>query len=340
MPSTNSDNENHTNYYICHTPYHFYQASLIARQYFHKDINIAIIEGDAKTKTDFVFKKTIRLAYVGGSVFKAYNKIEKSVDAIVREIDNVPLSRIFLSDIAWPLCNRIYFNRNLNKCEFNFLSDGVAAYLDKKRSTKQLAKDTLKGLLSNIFITSKYKNFYGHALGYDHAKAKGFYVPNPSIIKYAVNNIHEVKLSQTLPQKIQDTEKNILFLDQPFWLLMENSWPQKIERTIKHIKTQFPEHNLFFKKHHRSRENESILFSKNGFKELENNYCIEELVFERKYDVIISFYSSALLHLRWILPKNTILISLTDNEIIEKLSINSELTNLYKQNDITTEHLI
>ena len=73
-----------------------------------------------------------------------------------------------------------------------------------------------------------------------------------------------------------------------------------------------------------------------GFIELESNVCIEELVSERDYSVIISFYSSALLHLRWILSAETEIINLTNEELIKQLSINSEITELYKTNNITT----
>lgn len=138
----------------------------------------------------------------------------------------------------------------------------------------------------------------------------------------------------TQPEKTKS--KNLLFLDQPFWLIIKDNWPEIIKSTIEHIKAHYPEHNLFFKKHHRSREEENIAFMTHDFVELESDVCIEELVSERDYSVIISFYSSALLHLRWILSAETVIINLTNEELIKQLSINSEITELYKTNSITT----
>lgn len=339
MPTTNFENIKHTNYYICHTPYHFYISSLIAKQYFKNDTNIAIIEGEAKTKNHSEFKKIIRLEYIGGSVYKSHSKIEKAIEQIQSKIANLSSNRIFLSDIAWPLCNRVYFEDSFNQCSFNFFSDGVAAYLDKKHSTTQFVKNISKNLLSKLFITSKYTSFKGHALGYDHSRAKGFYLPNPSTIKYKTSKTYNIDLtSPSLETKTSDI-KNVLFLDQPLWLVLKDSWPEKIDKTLNYIKSRYPGHNLYFKKHHRSRNEESASFIKNGFVELQNNYCIEELISERKYDVVISFYSSALLHLKWILTADTELINLTDQEIIKKLNINNETTELYKSNEISTVFL-
>ncbi|MBH2032235.1 MAG: hypothetical protein I8H93_19075 [Pseudomonadales bacterium] len=339
MPIKNSETTQHTNFYICHTPYHFYISSLIAEQYFSNDTNIAIIEGDSEIKGQSKFKETIRLEYIGGSVFKTYSKIEKAIDLISTKITNVSTNRIFLSDIAWPLCNRVFFENSFNQCSFNFFSDGVAAYLDKKHSTKQSMKDKFKSLLSKLCITSKYTSFKGHALGYDHSKAKGFYLPSPGLIKYKVGSTHNIDLLPPSFQTKASNKKNVLFLDQPLWLVLKDSWPDKIDKTLSYVKSRYPEHNLYFKKHHRSRNKESELFTKHGFLQLESNYCIEELVAERKYDVVISFYSSALLHLKWILTPDTALINLTDDEIIKKLKINNETTDLYKSNEILTEFL-
>ena len=339
MTITAIKNHRQTNFFICHTPYHLYESSLIAEQYFSNDLNIAIVEGEAKTKRTVSFNDLIRLTYTGGSVYKSHRKIETSLKKLEEHISNSPTSRIFLSDIAWPLCNRVFFSKNFNKCTFSLYSDGVAAYLDKKSTSKKFLKDMAKSLLSNIFVTSKYKPFRGHALGYDHAQVSDFFIPNPKSVNYKVNNALDIHLPPPTPQTNNSPQNNLLFLDQPFWLIIKDNWPDKIEQTIKLLKSNYPNHNLYFKKHHRSREKESLLFLKHGFIELEHDYCIEELVSERTYHVIASFYSSALLHLRWILPKCTEIINLTDTEIIQKLSINNELTELYKKNDITTKLL-
>lgn len=333
---TTPNTKQRTNYYICHTPYHLYQCSLIAKQHFSTDLNIAIIEGNANTKDYSSFNKEIRLDYIGGSVFKTYSIIEDALKVIKQEISNHETNRIFLSDIAWPLCNRIFFEKKLSNCEFNLFSDGVAAYLNKKRTAQNIIRDISKNLLSKIRVTSKYCAFKGHALGYDHPKAKGFFLPNPNSINYSANNKHEVMLPSCATQPEKTKSKNLLFLDQPFWLIIKDNWPEIIKSTIEHIKAHYPEHNLFFKKHHRSREEENIAFMTHDFVELESDVCIEELVSERDYSVIISFYSSALLHLRWILSAETVIINLTNEELIKQLSINSEITELYKTNSITT----
>lgn len=339
MPITAAENQRNTNYFICHTPYHLYESALIAEQYFSNDLNIAIVEGGAKTKKATSFSNLIRLEYTGGSVYNSHQKIESSLNDLQKQISNSRSNQIFLSDIAWPLCNRIFFSKHFNKCTFNLYSDGVAAYLDKKSTIKQFLKDTIKLLLSNIYITSKYRPFTGHALGYDHSKVSSFFIPNPSSVNYTVNNSRDIYLPHPSPAQGNSLQKNILFLDQPFWLIIKDNWSEKIEQTIDHLKSNYPDHKLFFKKHHRSRNEESLMFLKHGFIELEHDYCIEELISERTYHVIVSFYSSALLHLRWILPKDTEIINLTDTEIIEKLSINNELTELYKKNSITTKLL-
>lgn len=320
------------NIFLCHTPYQLFLSSIIAEKEFHDKENIAIIEGEFKTDRKSYFSKTISLQKIGGSVKGSRKKIER-MHALIKELTQEGESRLFISDISWPSCNRIFFSRELSKHKIFFISDGIGSYLDIKKRRSQVIKDYIKELGGALGITSKYKNFLSHHMGYDHIRSSGLFIPNPQIIKNRKIKKYDVKLPTITSSTLQP--KSILFLDQPFWIIIGEEWEELFRETIEYLKSQTPEHTIFFKMHHRSREKERNALIEEGFTELDPRFCIEELSSKTAYSKVISFKSSALLHLKWISPPTTEIISLEIPKIKEKSTSINDLDKLFKEFGIT-----
>lgn len=320
------------NLFVCHTPYHYYLSSLIVRNYYSSNFcNIAFVEGRAKTKLD-VFDKVITTPSIGGSVIRKGKEVESSLDKIKIEAKKNKL-KIFMSDVAWPLCNRIFFAEELSGNEFCFFSDGIGAYRGNRKNKTQIIKDGVKEVLGKTGLSSDYKNFYGHPLGYDQPRANALYIPNPLKVNYQNINAIDVPLP-TFRKESEEGNKRLLFLDQPLWIIERESWERRLNSAIDYVKRNYPGYDFYFKLHHRSREKEKMMYLENGFLEVDQNYCIEELVAETDYKKVFSFYSSALVHLKWMLDNKIDCFSFYDQELDRKMNVGDSDVSFYEENGV------
>ncbi|MDG9857158.1 alpha-2,8-polysialyltransferase family protein [Pseudomonas nitroreducens] len=320
------------NIYISHSPFHSYLSGLIASTYYPKDKNLLVTEGNHKIKRN-IFHEIIELKSTGGSVLKSRASIEESLKTII-SLATTP-SRIFISDIAWPLCNRVFFSKELNTNSFYFFSDGIGSYINAQKNKKQIIRDSAKVITGTLGLTSRYRNFTGHHLGYDQKKTKGIFIPNASSIKETNLTITNIVLPppQTFPN-----QKSLLFLDQPLWSILGKSWEEKFDYTIKRMKENYKDYTLYFKQHHRSRNIEKQKLLDLGYLELDRNYCIEEIAEEKQFNVVISFYSSALLHLKLLIADIEI-ISLRDKDIEKALPNTVNVIDIFSNHKIPSVEL-
>uniref|UniRef100_U9TJE2 Uncharacterized protein n=1 Tax=Rhizophagus irregularis (strain DAOM 181602 / DAOM 197198 / MUCL 43194) TaxID=747089 RepID=U9TJE2_RHIID len=275
-----------------HSPFHSYLSGLIASTYYPKDKNLLVTEGNHKIKRN-IFHEIIELKSTGGSVLKSRASIEESLKTII-SLATTP-SRIFISDIAWPLCNRVFFSKELNTNSFYFFSDGIGSYINAQKNKKQIIRDSAKVITGTLGLTSRYRNFTGHHLG-------------------------------------------LLFLDQPLWSILGKSWEEKFDYTIKRMKENYKDYTLYFKQHHRSRNIEKQKLLDLGYLELDRNYCIEEIAEEKQFNVVISFYSSALLHLKLLIADIEI-ISLRDKDIEKALPNTVNVIDIFSNHKIPSVEL-
>lgn len=312
------------NLFITHTPFQIYISSQIIHsiQAFSHEDNYLIIECeyDRKYLDESIWSDVIYFDNVGGSTFgrEKYSKCENNYKKIQRIINSSENINIFFSDIAWPMNNRLFFDSKLQKkIQYHLISDGLGLYTTPAVTFNLFCRGILKSINGWLNIGAKYRNYFGSQFGLDRFEIKKIYAPCSNLL----NNPSHMKINiplESFSQKTVFDKTKCIFLDQPYWLLVESEdWKEIRNKVVNYIKS-LEIRNLFYKNHHKGRVEEENYFKTQGFCLVTDRRCIEEIIIEEGYGTVISYDSSALLNLKVTYQNDIRCIAIYNDMIIKK----------------------
>lgn len=293
------------NIFLTHTPFHVYVAQCIIRcKLLPSDaINILLIEyeADYSQMVDHkLWADIISLEVIGGSTIghARYKKCEKNVDLIKSIINGDKNIQIFMSDIAWPMNNRIYFDKQLRRrVDYCLYPDGLGTYVLSRVTKALYARGMIKSLNGLIKQGVRYKNYKGTQAGIDRKETKYVYAPNINFVECEASKKIEVPFNLT--GEISLDMSKCLFLDQPVgWGELNSSELYLIREAAINSLKSLNAKRYYYKNHHFGREKEEVYFENQGFSIINSNICAEQIVRENGFGIVVSYQSSALFNLK------------------------------------------
>jgi len=277
---------------------------------------------DKKYLDKSIWNDIIFLDYVGESVLgrDKYSKCEKNYDLIASLIISFDSVNLFLSDIAWPMNNRLFFDSVLQKkVQYNLISDGLGLYALPKITFTLFYRGWLKSIVGRLNMGVKYRNYSGAVFGLDRNEIRKVYTPCTKLLNCPSHKKVDVYLGSFSRETVFDKQKCV-FLDQPLWNVIDaENWEIIRSKAINVIKS-LGINNIVYKNHYRSRIEEEKFFEEQGFRSIKDKRCIEEIVIEEGYGTVISYRCSALFNLKVTYGDRIRCISLWNNIVASKYS--------------------
>ena len=314
------------NIFVTHNPFHVYIAQhIIKSNLLPPDaINILLLEyvADYFQLIDHeLWSDVITLEIIGSSTIGhlRYKKSEKNVNTIKNIIKDNENTQIFLSDIAWPMNNRIYFDKQLKKrADYCLYSDGLGTYALPRVTKTLYARGVIKRINGLFKQGIKYKNYKGNAFGIDRKESKYIYAPNVNLVECEASKRIEVPFSSVVERPFNMSK--CFFLDTPGLLgAKKTDWHLIRHDTIDFLKSLgFKEY--YYKKHPMGKIEDENYFKNNGFNIINTNKCAEQIIAENDFGVVVSYFSSALFNLKCMYKDKIRCISFFSRTLISMVS--------------------
>jgi hypothetical protein len=265
-------------------------------------INILLLEfaADYFQLIDYkLWSDVIILEIIGGSTIGhgRYKQTEKNINTIKNIINDNENTQIFISDIAWPMNNRIYFDKQLRKrADYCLYSDGLGTYAQPRVTKTLYARGVIKNLNGLIKQGVRYKNYKGNQFGIDRKETKYIYAPNVNLVECEASKRIEVPLSLVVERPFNMSK--CLFLDTAGLLgLKKCDWHLIRHAAIDLLKSLgFKEY--YYKNHHMGQIEDENYHKLNGFNIIATSKCAEQIVAENDFGVVVGYMSSALFNLK------------------------------------------
>ena len=294
------------NIFIAHTPFHVFIAEMIVKNILGMSLceNVVLLELNRNFKDvdHGLWSKIEYLENVGRSTLgrRRYKSTEKNIDTIKQYTNRDVKTHLFMSDIAWPMNNRIFFDKHIiSKVNFCIFSDGLGMYVSARITKSLFIRGFAKSLNGILHRGVRYRNYLGNQIGIDRKEIKYVYAPNVKLIDCAPRKRQEVSLN-TISVKDKFNNKKCLFLDQPYWLHMNDvDWYAITEMSVKSIKSLDIE-ELYYKNHPFGRKTEELYFESKGFNIIDSNNCAEKIIAENDFGIVVSYNSATLFNLKCI----------------------------------------
>lgn len=309
------------NIFIAHTPFHVFIAELIVKNILRRSKyeNVILLElsRDYKYVNRDLWSKIEFLENVGGSTLgrQRFLMSEKNLEIIKQYANKDMETHLFMSDIAWPMNNRIFFDKHLrSRVKYCLFSDGLGTYALQKVTQALFVRGLAKGFNGLLHCGVRYKNYLGNQFGLDRKEIEYIYAPNVKIIECEPSKKKEVSFD-TMHGVVNFNKEKCLFLDQPLWLYMQDSdWHAIRENSIKFIRT-LDIKERYYKNHPFGRKEEEIYYKSQGFNIINSDKCAEQIIAENDFGIVVSYYSSALFNLKCMYHDKLRCISLFSKKI-------------------------
>ena len=205
--------------------------------------------------------------------------------------------RILISDIAWPMNNRVFFDRRLRRqVEFNFIIDGIGSYNGSRFTPKLFLRNLAKFALGRLARAVRYTPYLGQVMGEEHPRVKrvyGFAIEHLASPEEKRANIPFTPRSGGIID-----QETCLFLDQPYWEVLSDTQWRAIQEQTKSFLLSLGCETYYYKRHRLSRPEDEQFYAEAGFTVIEDGRCIEELFHELGTSVVVSYNSSALFNIK------------------------------------------
>lgn len=292
------------NIFVVHSPYQVFVAEIIAenihRSPNYENVILMELSQDYKSINRDLWSSVDQLEYVGGSTLgrKGFLACEKNMEIIKRYAYKDRNTHIFLSDIAWPMNNRIFFDRQIKgRVKYCMTSDGLGTMALQKVTGALFVRGIAKSINGRIRRGVRYKNYLGNQYGLDRKEIEYVYAPNTDLIKCDISKKKEISFDAIHKVVNLDKEK-CLFLDEPYWAFIPGSqWRVIRESTVKYL-SSMPMRKRYYKNHYFGREEEEKYFQSKGFHIVHSPKCAEQIVAENNFGIVVSYASSALFNLK------------------------------------------
>ena len=262
---------------------------------------------------------------VGGSILGGAKRCRKALKTISDLIDQYEFIQVFVSDINWPLNNALYGllfekrNENIRLCNF---PDGTGnlliVYPNKFQQFRKIVKSIL-GRLGGF----PYYYFGGDTMGLEMSDK--IYSLLPSAINSEIN-AEVVAIPMIEPAVINENPEACIFLGENI-----NSYvPQSAFREICTRAAEYTRNlgyeDLFYKPHHFANSSiEKDTFMQFGFQLINSSLSIEEMFLVKQVPCIVSYNSSALLHLKLMFGDKVRCISYCCEEVLSYSKVDANV---------------
>ena len=304
------------NVFLTHNPFHVYMAERILKSNLLPPdaINILFLEYEADYSQiidHILWSKVIMLEIIGGSTIghTRYIKSEKNTNTIKNIISNSEGTHIFMSDIAWPMNNRIYFDKQLRKrSDYSLYSDGLGTYTQPRVTKSLRARGVIKSLNGKIKQGVRYKNYKGDQFGINRKQTKYIYAPNVSLVECENTKRREVPFSSIIERSLNMSK--CLFLDTPGLLGANTRDWHLIRRAALNFLKSLDMKEYYYKSHHMGLIEDTNYHEMNDFNIINSNKCAEQIVGENDFGVVVAYHSSSLFNLKCMYKERIRCISL------------------------------
>jgi hypothetical protein len=230
-----------------------------------------------------------------GDVRSARRAVNRAHDILSRTIAGSQ-AEIFISDIAWPLNNRVFFSKAFKNYKFSIISDGIASYVSPNISLRQQIKNIVKLVVGLFGITSQFRPYTGDMMGMTHQRIKSIYsFRSDLLVGLYKSNLYNVEFGYSNINSKNDT---CLFLDQPYQNFMSKEvWQEIRGRTIDFLlNCHF--NKIYYKSHPMCDESYKADFVPIGAEIIDTRLPIELLFGEIEASTIVSYTSTALFNIK------------------------------------------
>lgn len=315
------------NLFFIHTPFHQFIVEKIINQYKQNSNEINIIFYEFERPQVFnQYPDAHKLMFVGGRVPGIDNRknAEINVKLIKSIINNYTDNKIYISDIAWPMNNILFFDKSI-KCEFNIFMDGIGNYLGQKINARLFVRNIAKWLLGFFGLGVRYFPYFGDVVGHSQKRIKLIYGFKSEYLHMAKNKACDIIIKNSQKEIFKNQKKGI-FLDQPF-IKGFNRWNALRQDTLK-ILNELDVDHWHYKQHHFGALQDKIYFLMLGFEDVNSTECIEKLFESEWFDTVVSYNSTALFNLKVIFGDRIRCIAIDDAELVNAATQNDSNVNL------------
>lgn len=268
-----------------------------------------------KKRNGSIWDNTLQLENLTPSSFgknkeKDYHKNVTHLKSLLKEnTENI----LYISDIQWPLNNRLYFDKKINThFEFNMIIDGTLAYYDPHKNMRGYIRDIIKYIAGKIGLGLHYTPYTGSIMGWERDSTGIIYGLDLKLSPIPLKK--QINIEECISQTGKLNKNKCIFLDQPY----HNSMTTLEVKTLTNDTLSFIEkeslENIHYKAHHFSKEELKNTFNFKKSNILETTECIERIILEHSFGTIISYNSTALFTLKTIYKDKIRCISLRDKK--------------------------
>lgn len=188
--------------------------------------------------------------------------------------------------------NRVFFDRQVRHvAQYALFSDGLGTYASPKVTRALFLRGVAKHVNGLLRCGVRYRNYWGTQFGMERSEVCCVYAPNAGLIRCEPRKRREVSFQAVLEPTRLDAQK-CLFLDQPFWLQMdETAWNATRNHSL-----QFAEslglREYYYKNHQSGRPQDALYYEARGFTVIDSDKCAELVVPDSGCGVIVSYSGS------------------------------------------------
>ena len=290
------------NIFVVHTPFHVYISEMMVGTLaeFAKCKNVLLLEFIQPIEhiSRKLWSKVIFLENVGNSTLghNRYVMCENNMGLVLKLVFEDPKSCLFLSDICWPMNNRLFFSRQLRrKVTFCLFSDGLGTYVFPRVTKMLFLRGLIKYLNGLIGGGVKYRNYLGSQFGVDRKEIIYIYAPNVELVDCDISKKKEILTG--FKKKLHFNQSKCILIDIPGWrLVSENDWRIIRANTVGFLKSLGAD--LYYKNHPSGRQEEEVYYRSQGFNIIEHKGCAEQFIAEKNFGIVVSYVSSTLFNLK------------------------------------------
>jgi hypothetical protein len=327
------------NIFVVHTTFQIYVSEIMVGTLgeFVNCKNVLLLE--FKQRFEHInlkmWSEVLYIENVGNSTLghDRYVMCENNVGLVRNLIVKNPKTKLFLSDISWPMNNRLFFDKHIKrKVTFCLISDGVGTYLLPKITRILFARGMVKQLNGLLRGGVRYRNYLGSQFGVDRKKIKYIYAPNAALIDCDLAKKKEI-LTTSLNRPYFDQSKCIFLESNGWFFVNEKEWSLIRTKTVSFLKSLGAE--IYYKNHHFGRKEEESYYYNQGFNIIESDRCAEQIIAEEGFGIAVSYMSSTLFNLKSLYEDSIRCIALSEKTLSSNQDYNEnkfvELYELYRK---------
>lgn len=258
-------------------------------------------------------------------------KISLAIRQINTELTLYTQIYLFLAQIHYPLSNAMFaFCLWKDRSRYTLINypEGIVNLVPKHLTIRDHLKNTIKMLWGAIY-GHPYTPFHGDMSGVKYASKIYSFIPSAPFLSAYTHKVIPISCPRI---EINTKLPNSCIVLGTCNLLPESVLPHAYYTHINMDLAIYTKSlgftTLYYKPHHHDNHANNDIFSKLGFNIIADNIPIEEYFAKNPVDCVISFNSSALIHLRLLYPNDVKCISYKGN-LLSELSRWNELEKIY-----------